>query len=162
MKIKLIKPDGVQEVIEADYYEYSQGKYENEDIVLVFYKKEEVVEEEDKTKPLTTGVVEDTKEFKEDLNNVLGPEILGKKRKENNIKFTDSNLHWLGKKTEIRVIETSSHHVDFSNALNKALDELIKKEKELNTLLKQIENPIILVDNNRFIIKESVEFEYQE
>ena len=162
MKIKLIKPNGNTEIIDADYYEFSQGKYADEDIVLIFYKKEEEIESEEKNKPLKSGVIDDNQNFEEDLEKVLGPEILDKKRKENNIKFTDSNFIWLNKITDTTIITTKSYNMDNPNAINLATEELLEKEKELNALLKQIENPIILVDNNFFMIKESVEFEVKE
>lgn len=40
MKIKIVTPKGEQLDFNADYWEFSQNKFVNEDIVLVFYKNE--------------------------------------------------------------------------------------------------------------------------
>ncbi len=161
MKIKLVKPDGEQILIEADFWEFSQGKYENEDIVLVFYKNEEEKEEEE-VNPSKSGILPmGGSSFEEDLEKVISKDKLEGFRKDSGVLFENDKTK-LNTELGIRakVLETPLYNLNEVDVMNKALDNLVKQEKELGVLLKQINKPIIILkDNDNFILKETVGFE---
>ncbi len=165
MKIKLVKPNGEQILIDADFWEFSQGKYDNEDIVLVFYKNEEEKKEEEEASPSKSGVLPmKTLSLEEDLEEVYGTDKIENFRKSEGVLFeNDERKFDSNTRIQAKMLETSSYNLNDVNVMNKALTELVNKEKELGALLRQIKKPIILLKNNdNFILKETVGFEIHE
>lgn len=155
MNIKLVKPDGKQILIDADFWEFSQGKYDNEDIVLVFYKKED--EEEEIHKPSKSGIIPKPIDTTESLKNVIGKGKLEEIRKRYSVSFTDKFESVENLQND--VITTSVYNLNDKEAVPAALKELIGKEKQLDTLLKQVETPIIILkEDDTFILQETVQF----
>lgn len=164
MKIKLVKPSGDQILIDADFWEFSQGKYDNEDIVLVFYKNEEDVKEEE-VNPSKSGVLPiKNLSLQEDLEKVVGNDKINSTRENIGVVFENDEKKLNSKaRIQAKMIETSLYNLNDTDIIEKALKELVSKEKELGVLLRQIKKPIILLKNNdNFILKETVGFEIHE
>lgn len=156
LKILLVKPDGQEERIEADYWEFSQKKFINEDVVLVFYKTEPNVEkkgEKEKIiKPSHKGIISQER-FKENLEQVLGKDIIESMREEKEIKFSKEiyNPTKLNITTSKKVLENGKEDIIDS------LKELLEEEKKLildNHIINIFQPPRIQLEGNQFFIEE--------
>jgi hypothetical protein len=159
LKISIIIPSGEKFNFEADYYEFSQNKYVNEDVVLVFCKNEspnEKGEEQKISRPSKIGVLSSVDLFSEFLKNAIGEEKLKKVRDEAKITFIDESKPFISYST--KKIITESRDIDDNTSMDKVLEELINKEKELAVKyqLKILKEPILKFDESKFHIEEEI------
>ncbi|MFA5397636.1 MAG: hypothetical protein WC346_16620, partial [Methanogenium sp.] len=105
MKILLVTPSGEKIRIDADYWQFSQNKFEYEDIVLQFFKNDvpgmekgeesniEKEEQKDKPfirKPSPNKFSSDTSSFVVPLTNVIENDSLNTTRERYKIIFDDN------------------------------------------------------------------------
>jgi len=158
MKILIVKPDRDRLEIEADYWEFSQNKFDDSDIVLIFYKNEVSEDEKKEEKPSRQGIIIQKNNFTENLVNVISEEKLRDCRKEKEVVFVGNDVKW--EKCTIKTIITDSYIAD-NEGIIKALDDLVNKEQSIGFLLKQVSIPIIKYDTSEdtFIIEEKISIE---
>jgi len=160
LKIKIVTPEGEQVDFEADTWEFSQNKFENEDVVLIFHKMDEELENTtiESSKPSKLGVLSSVNLLSELLKNTIGEEKLKKTRDEAGIVFIEDDKSFVNTSMKRVITETYDINIDDNAILDKALGELIIKEKELSNKyqLKVLKEPVLKFDENKFYIEEEL------
>jgi hypothetical protein len=162
LKVLIITPDGDKLEFISDYWEFSQNKFENQDIVLHFYKEEELKDTgitetkfmEKVEKPSKTGILLQSMEVSDLLVNVVDPDKLKLLRKD--IIFIDSFVPFKGFSSKL--IKTDAYSVN-EYKIENALSEFISKEKEVcKDYQIQIikEASVIFAKDDNFYIEEEV------
>lgn len=165
MKISLIKPDGDKLQFDADFWEFSQNKFEDEDIVLIFYKSDlsrgEIEQGESipvsLKKPSKQGIIKDLEEFTTPLVDVIGKEKLETLRKENNITFSPPEESFSSSTKE----DIATRVVMIGTSLDSSVDDLLLKERGIyeKNRIQIIEEPLVYVGRDTFYIKETIRVE---
>lgn len=176
MKVTIISPDEHKLVFEADSWEFSNNKFIDEELVLIFYKNDtynnEIKHEKiDINKTIDINKNIDTKEFQKPskkgillqydfppqaLTSIISKEDLEKERNKFGITFVNNISKF---KTVInKKISTSTYSLDLVNNIWNAIEDLIKQERNLNKeyKLQNVTEPTIQVNNNVFYIEEEL------
>ena len=163
MKILLVKPDGEKIRIEADYWEFSQNKFVNEDVVLVFYRSEQDTMKEGKdsriVKPSHKGIISQEK-FTEDLNHVIGKDVVDNERKEKGVVLDDS----IKNGTQFTITTVERELEKGREDIIVSLKEMVEEERKLiesNCKINLIQPPLIKLKGDKFSIEEVVLIEKQ-
>jgi len=155
LKIKIVTPEEEQLDFNADYWEFSQNKFVNEDIVLVFYKNN--IESTDKgmKAPSKEGVLI-TNILSQPLKNIIGEDRLNEERLKSGIFFLDNSKPFKGFST--KNIKTENYAINDDLSLNYALTDLLQQEKEvgLNYQVKIIKEPVVKFEKETFSIEEEL------
>jgi DNA polymerase IIIc chi subunit len=168
MKVLLVMPNGEKIRIDADYWQFSQNKFVNEDIVLQFFKDDddpdillelestiEKGEEKDKSfirKPSPNKFSSDTSSFVVPLTNVIENDSLNTTRERYKIIF-DDNTSML----KTAKIVTASYEISNMSA-NLAVDDMVSKEYHFmqNNKIKICKEPTIHVGEHSYHIEEEI------
>lgn len=168
MKIKIVDPDGNINEFEANFWEFSQNKFTDEDVVLVFYKyevpdtqKKVESKEEDKpsnipTRPSKSGVLlKDSDNLIKPLKEILGSEAIENFRTKKDIVFVPNNKSFTT--NTFATITTDAFDMT-QEALVKATEELIDKETELLRIyqLQIAKEARIISKGSKFVIEEEL------
>lgn len=163
MKILLVTPNGEKIRIEADYWEFSQNKFVNEDVVLQFFKEETLLTEKGESKedfspirkPSSNKFSSDTSHFIVPLTNVIENGILNKTRERYKIVFNEDTSML---KTE--KITTATYEIS-NISVNLAVEDLVKKEYFYmqDYKIKMCKEPSIIVGASSYHIEEEIYIE---
>jgi hypothetical protein len=173
MKIGILKPDGEVITFESDFWEFSQNKFKDYDVVLLFFSKEKDektqnefsatmkdeeiknVENEKVQKPSKQGIISlEEKEITEDLYSVVTPETVESLRNTYRVVFDNSsNVNEM----EEYVVSTNSYQISRPGSIDNSVRDLVEKESKIireGMKIRILKPPMIVVKEDSFYITE--------
>jgi len=179
LKIKIINPSGDVIEFEADYWEFSQNKFEKEDIVMLFYKDENIqcelqsissqsnavisIQPEKKIQPSSKGILNDNFDTSIPLIQAIGgEEELNISRINKGIKVVPKDKPFIS--IVVKEIETTKYLVD-SSTIKDAVEELTTIEKEISSQcqIQILKDPIIyFTADEKFVVREGISIGEEE
>uniref|UniRef100_A0A7C3SMK4 Uncharacterized protein n=1 Tax=Dictyoglomus turgidum TaxID=513050 RepID=A0A7C3SMK4_9BACT len=179
MKIGILKPDGEVITFESDFWEFSQNKFKDYDVVLLFFSKEKDektqnefsaqnektqtiedeeiknVENEKAQKPSKQGIISlEEKEITEDLYSVVTPETVESLRNTYRVVFDNSsNVNEM----EEYVVSTNSYQISRPGSIDNSVRDLVEKESKIireGMKIRILKPPMIVVKEDSFYITE--------